>query len=420
MIRIVRVRDAERFASRARPRASPSGARTVRRIIDSVRREGDAAVRRYERRFGSDVKSLRVSKREIHAAYYSIPRAELAALRRAKLRLQRSERALLSGLRNSTVRSGGVRISRRFAPLRSVGCYVPGGLARYPSSAVMSVVPARTAGVGRIVVVTPPHGGSIAPSVLVAADMCGATEIYRTGGAQGIAALAYGTKSIRPVDKIVGPGGAVVTEAKSLVSSHTAIDMLAGPTELAIISDSSSDASHVAADLISQAEHSGDTFCYVITDSIRHARAIDRRLDSTVPGAHREKIIRDSLAQNGFIAVCRNSDMARLADLLAPEHLQIMTRDARSLARRIRTAGLVLLGPHTPSAASDYMLGSNHILPTCGSGRARGALSVLDFLKLDTTITSSRAELRGISGHVRSLAHSEDLQNHHAALEARL
>ncbi|ABK78639.1 histidinol dehydrogenase [Cenarchaeum symbiosum A] len=422
MIRIARVRDAEKFASSARPRIPEHRRKDVQKIIEYIRKGGDAALQKTEARFGSRVSSFRVTKKEIQAAYSIISRQELAAVKASKIALERTERATLSGLNGTVMRHKGTIIHRGYSPISSVGCYVPGGLAKYPSSAIMSVVPARIAGVPRIVVATPPdRSGSIDPLTLVAADACGATEIYKTGGAQAVAALSYGTRTIHPVDKIVGPGGLYVTLAKSLVSGDTAIDMLAGPTELAILADSSSDARHIAADLISQAEHSSDTSCYVITNSASKAREIDGILSDRMRGMPRSGIIRPALKNNGFIAVCTTMDaMVKLANMMAPEHLEVLTKKPRNIADRIRTAGLVLVGPYTPSSASDYMLGTNHILPTGGSGRARGSLSVLDFLRLDTQVESTRAGLRRISGHLRTLSAAEGLDSHHKAVEERL
>ena len=390
--------------------------------MEDVRRGGDAAVRRHERRFNPDAGGpLRLSALDVRRAYRAVSGAQAAALRAARSRLTRTESATMSLLRPRTTSFGGARVTRRFAPLRSVGCYVPGGLARYPSSAVMCVVPAKAAGVGRIAVASPPGaGGEVDPLTVVAADMCGADEIYRVGGAQAVAALAYGTRSIPAVDKIVGPGGPIVAEAKLLASRGTAVDMLAGPTELGIVADSSADPRLVALDLVSQAEHSRDASCYLITDSARLAGRVREELAGLVPRTRRAGTVRASLAANGFAAVCRGrAEMAELADALAPEHLQVMARDPGALASRITSPGLVLLGPHSPSAASDYMMGSNHVLPTGGSGAARGSLSALDFVKLATTASSTRRALAGMAGHVRELAGAEGLHAHGEAVGGR-
>ena len=418
-MRIVTVRNVERFAARARPAPAVQGSE-VDGIIAEVRRDGDAALRRYEKRFGGRAGTIRVSGEEIRKAYDAVSGEQLDAIRQARDRLSITETALKERLRGFAAVSGGVTVSREFAPIGSVGCYVPGGLARYPSSAVMSITVAKLAGVRRVVAVSPSRDGAMDPMTLAAADLCGADEIYKVGGAHAVAALAYGTRTIRPVDKIVGPGGSFVTAAKAAVSPAVSIDMLAGPTELAVIADDSADPEHVAADIVAQAEHSEDTFCYAITASrdvaVRLQGAVRRRAGAAARGG----IVRASLDCNGFIAVCGGmGDAARLADLLAPEHLQVMTKDAEAVARAVGSAGLILLG-QTPSPASDYLLGSNHILPTGGQGKTRGPLSVLDFLKIRATVSASTDTLKEIAGAVRVLAESEDLPNHYESVRCRL
>ncbi len=307
-------------------------------------------------------------------------------------------------------------------PILSVGCYIPGGLAKYPSSAIMSIIPAKVAGVKRIVVVSPPNkDGKIDPLTIVAADLCGANEIYKTGGAQAIAALSFGTKSIKKVDKIVGPGGAFVTIAKSLVSDQTSIDMLAGPTELGIIADNTANPDYVALDLISQAEHSKDTFCYLITSSEGLAKKVSSIISEKVRTIKRSEFVKPSLKNNGFIAICKNSsDMTSLANELAPEHLQIMTKNPSNISKKITSAGLVLLGNESPSSASDYVLGSNHILPTNKFGNTRGSLSVFDFLKVHTEISTSKKTLKKVEGFMKTFTDAEGLPNHYEAVRGRL
>ena len=459
MIRVITQRkgaDPAGFAARlARDgkgrRAGPDLAR-VRSIVRSVREGGDAALYRYERRFGglSDGSvPLRLSEPEIRSAYRMVSKPQHAAIREAAARLAALERRTMRTLKGKVEKVHGrppasATVSRRFAPIDSVGCYIPGGLARYPSSAVMSIVPAAVAGVPRIVAVspvssfpppsdsasvsTPPHGGApaagrtIDPLTVVAADMCGATEIYRAGGAQAVAALAYGTESIPRVDKIVGPGGAYVTAAKSLVSADVGIDMLAGPTELGILADADAPPRLVALDLVSQAEHSEDTQCYLITDSAVLARRVNDILDDLVPGLGRGPLISKSLSRNGFIAVVRSmEDGAAVAHALAPEHLEIMmSKGAARAESSVTSPGLVLVGRNSPSAASDYLLGSNHVLPTNRTGAVRGSLSVLDYLKVHTTVRSTRGALRGIDGMMRELTHAEGLVNHYEAVRGRL
>ena len=359
-------------------------------------------------------------KLKMHILKYQ--KTELDALRLVKSRLVKTESSIKSLLKNKIINHDGIKISKKFIPIQSVGCYIPGGLARYPSSVIMSVVPAKIAGVKRIVVVSPPNSdGKIDPLIIVSADICGANEIYKTGGVQSIAALSFGTKSIPQVDKVVGPGGAFVTTAKSMISDQTGIDMLAGPTELGIIADNSANPKFVALDLISQAEHSNDTFCYLITTSDILAKSVNKIISELIPTIQRKKIVETSLKNNGFIGICEtNSDMIKLANILSPEHLEIMTKNSESISSKITSSGLVLIGNNTPSSASDYVLGSNHILPTNGFGKIRGSLSVLDFIKVNTQITSSKKSLSKISKHLEVLTDAEGFSNHFQAVRGRL
>jgi histidinol dehydrogenase len=286
----------------------------------------------------------------------------------------------------------------------------------------MSITPAKMAGVKRIVAVSPSgRDGKIDPLTIAAAKLCGATEIYKVGGAQAIGALAYGTKSIPKVDKIVGPGGKFVSIAKSLVSDQTAIDMVAGPTELGIMVDASSDPELIALDLISQAEHSKDTMCFVITQSKTMAKKIQKSLEKLIPTTERSSIVKESISKNGFIAVCKNrKEMIELANKIAPEHMELMVKNAKSLSKKITGAGLLLIGKDTPSAASDYVLGTNHILPTSGFGRTRGGLSVLDFLKIQTVVESKKLALSRLRRTLKTLTDAEGLPNHYKAVKRRL
>lgn len=419
---ILKVANTKKFLATLATENTPVDSQYVKSILTRVREEGDSAVIHFENTFAHvRISSLRLTKREIKDAYKKVSSAQIDAIRMARDRLEKTEGAVMSLLKDKTVRNGGVVIQKRFVPIRSVGCYVPGGKARYPSSAVMSITPARVAGVKRIAVVSPPDtDGNPDPVTVVAADMCGASEIYRTGGIQSIAALAYGTKSMQKVDKIVGPGGAFVTEAKSLVSADIGIDMLAGPTELGIIADSGADPKTVALDLISQAEHGPDTFCFLLTTSAVLADAVNSMISKLLPGLARMDYVDASLS-NGFIAVCKNeTTMIEIANGIAPEHLQIITEDPESVAANITTPGLVLLGHDTPSAASDYLLGSNHILPTGREGTTRGSLSVLDFVKIATHVSASKRSLSNISKHLEVLTRAEGLPNHYEAVRERL
>ena len=417
MIKILQVRNVDSFVESRRQKTSEKDRKTVQAILNDVKRNGDSAVKKYERKFnGRKTSQLRVSAKEIKEAKSKISRQESLAISLS------GPSEPLSLIRNWKQTSKSPRTSSSFIPIPSVGCYVPGGQARYPSSVIMSVTPAKVAGVKRIVVVSPPgRDGKIDPLTIAAAKRCGATEIYKVGGAQAIGALAYGTKSIPKVDKIVGPGGKFVSIAKSLVSDQTAIDMVAGPTELGIIVDTSSDPELVALDLISQAEHSKDTICFVITRSRTIAKQIQKSLEKLIPGTERSSIIKESISKNGFIAVCKNeNEMVELANKIAPEHLELMVKNGRSLSKKITGAGLLLIGKNTPSSASDYILYTNHILPTNGFGRTRGGLSVLDFLKLQTIVESKKSELKYKQDELKALTDAEGLPNHYKAVKRRL
>jgi len=418
LIKILQVRNVDSFVESRRQKTSEKDKKTVQSILNDVRKNGDSAVKKYERKFnGRKTSQLRVNAKEIKEAQSKISWQEVTALDDMAYNLSIQE-----AIPGPKYKYRNIRGYRKLVPIPSVGCYIPGGQAKYPSSVIMSVVPAAIAGVKRIVVISPPgRDGKLDPSTIIAAKRCGATEIYKVGGAQAIGALAYGTKSIPKVDKIVGPGGKFVSIAKSLVSDQTAIDMVAGPTELGIIADASSDPELVALDLISQAEHSKDTMCFVITQSKTMAKQIQRSLEKLIPGTERSSIIKESISKNGFIAVCRNqNEMIEFANGIAPEHLELMVKNARSLSKKITGAGLVLIGKNTPSAASDYLLGTNHILPTNGFGRTRGGLSVLDFLKIQTVVESKKSTLKEISDSLKTLTDAEDLPNHYKAVKRRL
>jgi histidinol dehydrogenase len=423
LIKILQVRNIDSFVESRRQKTSEKDKKTVQSILNDVRKNGDSAVKKYERKFnGRNTSQLRVSEKEIKEAQSKIDNDWVIE---GLIEYYGGAEDVLQHYLpkhddiKATLQPG---ITRSFVPIQSVGCYIPGGQARYPSSVVMSVRPAKIAGVKRIVVVSPPgRDGKIDPLTITAANMCGATEIYKVGGVQAIGALAYGTKSIPKVDKIVGPGGKFVSIAKSLVSDQTAIDMVAGPTELGIMADASSDPELVALDLISQAEHSKDTMCFVITQSKAMAKQIQRSLEKLIPGTERRSIIKESISKNGFIAVCKNeNEMVELANKIAPEHLELMVKNAKSLSKKITGAGLLLIGKDTPSAATDYLLGTNHILPTNGFGRTRGGLSVLDFQKIQTVIESSLDRLDMISELLKGITDAEGLPNHYKAVKRRL
>jgi histidinol dehydrogenase len=419
-MRIIPIKNVNAFTA---PAGRKLDKKLVEKIVSEVEKKGDSALRRFEKKFNNaDIKMFAVSKKEIANAYKTVTKEQLDAIKLAQNRLAKTELAVKKQLKKITITSNGIKITKSFTPLQSVGCYVPGGLARYPSSAVMSIVPAKVAGVKNIIVVTPPNRqGLVDPLVLVASDICGADVIFKVGGAHAIAALAIGTESIPQVDKIVGPGGSFVTAAKYLVADTTAIDMLAGPTELAVLADDSSDPKTIALDLISQAEHSSDTQCCLLTTSKKLATKVVSEIDKIIPSLQRKEIVKSSLQKNGFVALCNKiSDAITIANKLAPEHLEILTKDPLNTSKKIHSAGLILLGKDTPSAASDYLLGTNHILPTNRFGRSRGSLSVLDYLKIQTTVRASKQALQKIRKPLRTLTSSENLPNHYNAVRNRI
>ena len=397
----------------------------IKSIIDRVIRLGDAALFEYTTKLdGVKIKSLRVTNKDIDRAYEFVTEEQIKSLEGMKETLLVNESKLLGLLRNITTNSHGIKLERILKPLESVGCYIPGGMARYPSTLIMCVIPAKVAKVKRVVIMSPPlKDGNIDPLTLVASNICDVDEVYRVGGAQAIAALAYGTETISKVDKVVGPGGTYVNIAKILVSRNVGVDMFAGPTELIVYADANADPNLISRDLISQAEHSPDTVCGVVTTSKNIVKRVKICLrsflsDDSLP---RKEVVRQSISNNSFIALCRNSNAAvSFINEFAPEHLEIVCRDPRYVSRKIKSAGVVLEGEYTPSSASDYCLGSNHVLPTMQVGKYRGGLSVLDFIKIVTHISVSKRGLRSVESFIRELASMESLTNHYLAVKERL
>jgi histidinol dehydrogenase len=417
------VRDINATVDAVRSKPKEQYKKKVESIILDVQKRKDKALKEYEKKFsGTKLRSFRVSRAEIKSAYSKVTKEQVAAIKLAKRRLEKTESALKNQLQNITIKIDGIKLTKVFVPLEYVGCYIPGGSARYPSTAMMCIVPAKVAGVKKIIAVSPPNtNGQIDPLTIVTADICGVDEFYKLGGAQAIAALAYGTQSVPKVDKIVGPGGSFVTLAKSIVNDTVSIDMIAGPTELAVIADSTAPANIIASDLISQAEHSPETMCCLITTSTKLKDLVIRSLEQKIRKIQRHKIVMKSLRTNGFVAICNTeSAVIEFANKLAPEHLEIITKNPAKIARKITSAGLVLVGENTPSSASDYLLGSNHVLPTSGFGRARGSLGVLDYMKIQSKIESSKMTLRKIVKHMKSITAVEGLPNHYEAVRTRL
>jgi histidinol dehydrogenase len=391
-------------------------------IMKGVLERGDPAVIDYTSKFdGVRLDSLKVGAWETSEAYKQVTKEQVKAVKLMKERLEKSELAVLKRLKGIVVSSDGFRIERMVKPVASVGCYIPGGKARYPSTVVMCAVPAKVAGVKRVVAISPPRkDGTIDPLTLVAADVCGIDEFYKAGGAQGVAAIAYGTQSIRQVSKIVGPGGMFVTAAKLIASSKVSTDMVAGPTELLIYADATSDPRLVAFDLISQSEHSTDTVCGLVTTSEKMAAQVQSQVESIAKNITRSDIVKKSLKENGFIAICKNENACiEFVNEFAPEHLEVMCKNADFIAKKVESAGLVLVGQYAPSSASDYCLGSNHVLPTLGFGKSRASLSVLDFIKILNRVKVTKAGLKRVARATREMASAEGLPNHYEAVRAR-
>lgn len=425
-IRVVRVKDVASTVRmlRSSAKVKQESLMLVKGIMDDVRARGDDALIEYTKRFDNVLLSkdrLRVSKDEVKDAYNKVSEEEVKALKKMKERIERVEYALLDSIKASVnVYERGIKIARVIKPIESVGCYIPGGKARYPSSMLMCALPAKVAGVKRIIACTPPMpDASIDPLTLVAADIAGVDEVYKVGGAQAIAAMAYGTESIKHVSKIVGPGGMVVNIAKLLAADGIAIDMFAGPTELLILADDTADARLIALDLAAQAEHSEDTICGLVTCSEDLAYNTIKELSRL--SVARGNIVEASMKRNGFIALCKGiEDAICFVDEFAPEHLQIMVKDAKGIAERVSNAGMILVGKYSASAASDYCTGTNHVLPTSGVARARGSLTCLDFLKVISMVELSRDGLESIAEYVGLIARAEGLENHYRAVNARL
>ncbi len=395
----------------------------VAAIIAEVRANGDAALCAYTARFDRLTLApgaLRITAAEIDAAAAQIPPDLQAALDLAATRIEAFHRAQLpTDLQMHD--DAGITMGLRWTPLDSVGIYVPGGKAAYPSSVLMNAIPARVAGVGRIAMCVPTPGGVLNPLVLAAARRAGVSEIFRVGGAQAVAAMAYGTHSIAPVDRIVGPGNAYVAEAKRQVFGRVGIDGVAGPSEVLILADAGNDPRHVAIDLLAQAEHDESAQSILITDDAAFADAVATAVERELPTLARHDIAGASWRDHGAIILVRDwAEAAALTDRLAPEHLQIMVADPAALFGRIRHAGSAFLGRFTPEALGDYVAGPNHVLPTGRTARFASGLSIYDFLKRTTWIQADEAALGAIGPAGVALATAEGLQAHALSLSVRM
>lgn len=396
----------------------------VRAILEDVRARGDAAVVEYTNRFDrvsvSSIAELRVTAEEIEAATAAVEPATLDALKLARDRIH-SHHARQMPKDDRYTDALGVELGSRWTAVEAVGLYVPGGLASYPSSVLMNAVPALVAGVERIAMVVPAPDGVLNPLVLAAAKVAGITEIYRIGGAQAVAALAYGTESIAPVSKIVGPGNAFVAAAKRRVFGTVGIDMIAGPSEVLVVADADNNPDWLAADLLAQAEHDPVAQSILITDDAALAAAVEAAVERQLKTLPRTEVASASWRDFGAVIMVKDLEEAiPLINRLAPEHLELAVEDPEALLGRVRNAGAVFLGRHTPEAIGDYVGGSNHVLPTARSARFSSGLSVLDFVKRTSILRCDAQSLRALGPAAIALGEAEGLSAHARSVSIRL
>ncbi len=394
-------------------------------IVADVRARGDAAVVDYTRRFDwpeLDAAKLRITDAERDAAAAQVPAAQREALTFAAKRIEAFHRTLLPKDVEFTD-STGTRLGARYRPVDAAGVYVPGGTAAYPSSVLMNIVPAKVAGVSRIVMVVPTPGGVLNPLVMLAAKIAGADELWRIGGAQAVAALAYGTQSIKPVDKITGPGNAYVAAAKRRVFGQVGIDLIAGPSEILVVADGQNDPAWIAADLLSQAEHDASSQSVLITDDKAFADDVVRAVESALKMLSRAEIARASWQGNGAIILVPDiAACSPIVDAIAAEHVELAMEAAAAdaLAEKIRHAGAIFLGRHTPEAIGDYVAGTNHVLPTSRAARFSGGLGVADFLKRTSLVACTPESLAALGPSALALAEAEGLGAHGRSVSIRL
>ena len=395
----------------------------VRSIVEDVRAGGDAAVIKYTKKFdGVSLKAeeMKVTSKEINDAYRAVGDDYLRSLKTAIKNITSFHKRQKADEWFETLPDD-VILGMRNVPIDSVGVYVPGGTAPYPSSVLMNVIPARVAGVKEIIMVTPPgKGGKCSPHILVAAAEVGVGNIYKIGGCQAIAALAFGTRTIPKVDKIVGPGNIYVTLAKKSVYGQVGIDKLAGPSDIVIIADEDSEPEFIAADMLSQAEHDPDSMAILISTSMPVAKKTLAEISRQIKKLKRSKIARAAIDENGFIFVVDSLKKAvEISNKIAPEHLEILSSPPQNILEKIRNAGAVFLGPHSPVVVGDYLAGPNHVLPTSGSARFSSPLSVYDFIKKQSIVGYTKPALRAILSDIKVFAAVEGLDAHAKSAEIR-
>ncbi|MDY6855735.1 MAG: histidinol dehydrogenase [Thermodesulfobacteriota bacterium] len=427
-MRILNTKDAD-FSTRLEgilKRAEPPSENiedTVKNILNDVKENGDKAVIEYANKFEkSRLKSsmLKVEDTEREEAIKHVDNDDIEALKVAASRIERFHR---KQLKNSwiTTEEDGIVLGQMIQPIQKVGVYVPGGKASYPSSVLMNAIPAQIAGVQKLVMVTPTQNGMVNPYILIAAGIVGIKDVFKVGGAQAIAALAYGTETIPKVDKIVGPGNVYVSSAKRLVFGEVDIDMIAGPSEILIISDGSGLPAHIASDLLSQAEHDEMSASYLITDAFDFAKSVENELYRQLDSFKRKRIAQTSIEKNGAIIITTGIDESiELANKIAPEHLELAVESPFELLTKIRNAGAIFLGHSSPEAVGDYLAGPNHVLPTGGTARFSSPLGVDDFIKKSSIVSFSKEALNSVGQNVIRIARMEGLEAHARSVEQRI
>jgi len=423
-MRIIKEKQIQPFIALLKQRASSSVVeddvqKTVRKIIMDVRRHGDTAVKKYTEKFDSvKLRGLAVSQKEIDASAKESNREFLDALKHAAGRIKKfHERQKEKSWQFS---EGGITVGQIIRPLERVGVYVPGGKAAYPSTVLMNVIPAQVAGVNEIAVCVPTPGGDMNPAVASAIKLLGVKEVYRIGGAQAVAAMAYGTATIKKVDKIVGPGNIFDAVAKRMVFGEVGIDMIAGPSEILIIADRKANASFIASDILSQAEHDEMASSVLITDSGDLAARVQKELAGQLRNLKRRDIAVKSLKKYGAIIITKDPGSAvDIANLIAPEHLEIMTKNPAAFLPKVKNAGAVFLGKWTPEPLGDYAAGPNHTLPTGGTARFASPLGVYDFIKRTSLINATQKGFSALADTVETLADVEGLEAHGNTVRVR-
>lgn len=424
MVKVLRERaEVERFLKRLEQRIlepPEDTVKTVKRIIDDVRRNGDRALLKYTKRFDRiDLKSPRLSPERIEEAAKKADKKVIKALKVAERRIRRFHERQRE--RSWHFKEDGGLLGQIIRPLERVGVYVPGGSAAYPSTVLMNVIPAQVAGVKEIVVITPTPDGILNPYVMAAIRMLGIQEVYSVGGAQGISALAFGTETIKRVDKIVGPGNIYVALAKKMVFGVVDIDMIAGPSEILVIADEDARPEFVASDLLSQAEHDPFASAILITDSEALATKVKGEIKDQLKGLKRREIATRSLRRFGAIIITDNlEEAAEIANRVAPEHLELMVRNPRGLLPYIKNAGAIFMGMWTPEPIGDYVAGPNHTLPTGGTARFSSPLGVYDFIKRSSLLEFNKKGFLRLAGYVEDIAEIEGLEAHANSIRVRM